>query len=147
MQHYHVASYPGTEKRKQQKLQINQILLKILVLHEAYLATGSVLLSNALTGGFMAPQNSPLAAGSNSCDLRSVSKLHRKHDTSVESYESIFMFLFKRYIIRSLYESSLHTLLHEIQQSVCTCVFCVRDFLFEIVTVSTLETIQQQVRK
>ena len=55
MQHYHVASYPDTEKRKQQKLQINQILLKILVLHEAYLATGSVCLSNALTGGFMAP--------------------------------------------------------------------------------------------
>jgi len=31
------------------------------------------------------------------------------------------MFLFKRYIVRSLYESSLQTLLHEIQQSVCTC--------------------------
>ena len=69
------------------------------------------------------------------------------NDTSVESCESIFMFLFKRYDVRSLYEGSLQTLLREIQQCVYTCVFCVCNFLFEIVTISTLETIQQQVRK
>jgi hypothetical protein len=46
MQHYHVASYPDTVKRKlQQQLQINQILLKILALREAYLATRPVSLS------------------------------------------------------------------------------------------------------
>jgi hypothetical protein len=44
MQHYHVASCPDTVKRKlQQQLQINQILLKILVLREAYLATLSLM--------------------------------------------------------------------------------------------------------